>query len=120
MKFNGEKSAICKILMDKVTQQNAASSEDSASISEELNAQVEQMKDMVDELVIMVGGSASSNLADMQQASDRKQNTAGMSTLSRSVFEKKTNRETGVSPGRGRLVRPNEIIPVDENDFKDF
>ncbi len=45
--------------MDKVTQQNAANAEESASASEELNAQAEQMKGAVNELVTLVGGNSS-------------------------------------------------------------
>jgi methyl-accepting chemotaxis protein len=45
--------------MDKVTQQNAANAEESASASEELSAQAESMKDVVDQLVALVGGAAS-------------------------------------------------------------
>ena len=44
--------------MDKVTQQNAANAEESASASEELSAQAESMKQVVGELVALVGGSA--------------------------------------------------------------
>ncbi len=43
--------------VDKVIQQNAVTAEDSASTSEELNAQAEQMKCLVHELVIVVNGS---------------------------------------------------------------
>jgi methyl-accepting chemotaxis protein len=44
--------------MDKVTQQNAANAEESASASEELNAQAESMNGIVGELVSLVRGSA--------------------------------------------------------------
>jgi methyl-accepting chemotaxis protein len=44
--------------MDKVTQQNAANAEESASASEELNAQADSMKAIVGDLVTLVGGSA--------------------------------------------------------------
>jgi methyl-accepting chemotaxis protein len=44
--------------MDKVTQQNAANAEESASASEELSAQAEAMNDQVNELVVLVGGAA--------------------------------------------------------------
>ncbi|OHB53931.1 MAG: hypothetical protein A2Y12_12120 [Planctomycetes bacterium GWF2_42_9] len=47
--------------MDKVTQQNAANAEESASASEELSAQAEQMNHIVQELVKLVGGSSSDN-----------------------------------------------------------
>ena len=46
--------------MDKVTQQNAATAEESASASEELNAQAEALKGFVADLSAMVGGSARS------------------------------------------------------------
>ena len=44
--------------MDKVTQQNAANAEESASASEELSAQAESMNDVVGELMALVGGAA--------------------------------------------------------------
>ena len=43
--------------MDKVTQQNAANAEESASASEELSAQAESMKEVVSQLVALVGNS---------------------------------------------------------------
>jgi methyl-accepting chemotaxis protein len=43
--------------MDKVTQQNAANAEESASASEELSAQAASMKEIVNELVSLVGGA---------------------------------------------------------------
>jgi methyl-accepting chemotaxis protein len=42
--------------MDKVTQTNAASAEESAAAAEELNAQAESMKSSVSELLRLVGG----------------------------------------------------------------
>jgi carbonic anhydrase/ABC-type transporter Mla subunit MlaD len=45
--------------MDKVTQQNAANAEESASASEELNAQAESMKEVVSQLIALVGGAGS-------------------------------------------------------------
>lgn len=44
--------------MDKVTQQNAANAEESASASEELRSQAEQMQGIVGELVNLVKGSS--------------------------------------------------------------
>lgn len=43
--------------MDKVTQSNAASAEESASAAEELNAQAEGLKDAVGQLLALVNGS---------------------------------------------------------------
>ena len=47
--------------MDKVTQQNAANAEETASASEELSAQAEQMNGAVGDLVSLVGGSSGNN-----------------------------------------------------------
>jgi len=52
--------------MDKVVQHNAANAEQSASASEELSAQAQQMKSMVNQLVALVGvknGKVSGSLA---------------------------------------------------------
>ncbi len=43
--------------MDKVTQQNAANAEESASASEELSSQAESMNDIVGELIALAGGA---------------------------------------------------------------
>jgi hypothetical protein len=45
--------------MDKVTQGNASSAEESASAAEELDAQAETMKDLVSQLRTLVGGASS-------------------------------------------------------------
>jgi methyl-accepting chemotaxis protein len=44
--------------MDKVTQRTAANAEESASASEEMNAQAVQMKEIANELKLVVEGSA--------------------------------------------------------------
>jgi hypothetical protein len=46
------------IQMDQVTQTNAASAEESASASEELNGQAESLKDAVASLQQLVGGAS--------------------------------------------------------------
>jgi methyl-accepting chemotaxis protein len=49
--------------MDKVVQQNAANAEESASASEEMNAQAEQMKVFLDDLTTIVTGRNGSRAA---------------------------------------------------------
>jgi methyl-accepting chemotaxis protein len=48
--------------MDKVTQSNAASAEESAAAAEELNAQAFTMKESVEELLLLVGGNSQSTV----------------------------------------------------------
>ena len=50
--------------MDKVTQQNAAGAEESASVAEQLSAQAQTVKGMVDELSAMVGGARAKTTAE--------------------------------------------------------
>ncbi len=52
--------------MDKVTQQNAANAEESASASEEMNAQAESMNDIVAQLAAIVGGKNARNTGASQ------------------------------------------------------
>jgi methyl-accepting chemotaxis protein len=96
--------------MDKVVQQVAANAEESAAASEELNAQAEQMQGFVGELVGMVGRSSS-----------------GETSRSSKVGTKKPAQK----PGKGNLKaltapkgktksRAEQVIPMDDDDFKDF
>ncbi len=64
--------------MDKVTQSNAASAEESASASEELNAQASTLKDAVHELVQLVGGAGvvAPSAATQASAHDRPANAS--------------------------------------------
>jgi methyl-accepting chemotaxis protein len=67
--------------MDKVTQANAATAEESASASEELNAQAENLKDSVGRLVELVEGmsqSVSYQTAARPERAQRKIKTAAM------------------------------------------
>jgi methyl-accepting chemotaxis protein len=57
--------------MDKVTQQNAANAEESASASEELSAQAESMNEVVNELVALVGGRGATNRRRTSEVSQK-------------------------------------------------
>ena len=101
--------------MDKVVQQNAANAEESASASEEMNAQAEQMKSVVGELMRLVGGTG-------------KKNTGG-NGATKSVFHsthhalaapsRKTNGKEMMKYNK-KEVSPDKIIPMNEEEFKDF
>ncbi len=98
--------------MDKVVQQNASSSEESASASEEMNAQAEQMKDMVNELMALTGGGAK-NKADYINDS-----RSGASASHRALpAPRKRAKAKAV---KATELSPEQIIPMDDEDFKDF
>jgi methyl-accepting chemotaxis protein len=66
--------------MDKVTQQNAANAEESASASEELSAQAAQMNGIVGELAALVGGSTgNTTVASAARARPSEQHQLGRS-----------------------------------------
>jgi methyl-accepting chemotaxis protein len=102
------------IEMDKVTQSNAANSEESASASEELNAQAEQMKAMVSELVAMVGGAKAERSAVMHTAKAKIHNALEVAT----PVKKAKNKALAVY--KAKEATPDQVIPLDDEDFRDF
>ena len=105
--------------MDKVTQQTAANAEESASASEELNAQAMQMRGFVEELMGVVGGSGA--------ASSARESTRSAAPADRSrprgVVRTREAAMVKALPGSvGKKKRPTEVIPFDKDGdgFKDF
>ena len=98
--------------MERVTQQSAANAEESAAAGEELTAQAGQLKRYVADLDSLIGGKASGgNGAVMQQGDAPVTQPAGMkSSMVRTL--KKTLGRKG--------TKPEEVIPFDKGDFKDF
>jgi methyl-accepting chemotaxis protein len=103
--------------MDKITQHNAADAEESASASEQMNAQAEQMKVVVKELMDVVGGSANGegngNRPDIQMKKGLRGALAAVTT------KISTGREM-LPYKKGREIRPDQVIPMKKEDFKDF
>jgi methyl-accepting chemotaxis protein len=109
--------------MDKVTQGNAANAEESASASEEMNAQAEQMKGVVEELITIVG-------ADGKSGGSRQYRTHTAQTGTGKILDIGAKRAAAAQTNManqeeatdhwGKETRPNEIIPLDEVNFKDF
>ncbi|MBI9077316.1 MAG: methyl-accepting chemotaxis protein, partial [Desulfatibacillum sp.] len=104
--------------MDKVTQQNAANAEESASASEEMNAQAEQMKDIVGDLMAMVGGHASRHPGFHEPAS--RLNAAGKARTTKALSHGQAPKAKAVARAGAREVQPQHVIPMDDEDFKDF
>ena len=97
--------------MDKVVQQNAANAEESASASEELNAQAEQLKEYVGDLVALVTGKREGQTSGSSQRTTR---TIATKSGAAPVSGKKML-------SRANEVRPDQVIPFDDDDdFKDF
>lgn len=97
--------------MDKVVQQNAANAEESASASEEMNAQAEQLREYVGDLVMLVTG---------------KQNRESVNTKPKKFSTMlKTPKNSELKPlshvNSPKKLRPEQIIPFNDNeDFENF
>jgi methyl-accepting chemotaxis protein len=102
--------------MDKVVQQNAASAEESASASEEMNAQAVQMKSMVNELVALVGGKGNGN--NGSRSFVKKTKHIGESKNAEGAHKKVKTKDIEIC--RSKEVNPEEVIPMEDGDFKDF
>jgi len=108
--------------MDKVIQQNAANAEESASASEEMNAQADQMKGMVHELLILVSGSGN-HKSHRQKAAGSRQDVADDGQWSGSMKSAPRHAKAAQSKEmtfhKGGEVTPEQVIPFDD-DFKNF
>ncbi|UCF90613.1 MAG: MCP four helix bundle domain-containing protein [Desulfobacterales bacterium] len=105
--------------MDKVTQSNAASAEESASAAEEMTAQAEEMKVMVNELIALVGGK------EVRDGNGRRQleNSAEIAANRDASFsEKELEEQTGIALQSEEKdeIRPANIIPPGDEDLRDF
>lgn len=97
--------------MDKVIQQNAANAEESASSSEEMNAQAEQMKAIVKDLMALVGGRT--NGSGHSHSPVIKSASASFHTQMAASPQKMVTH-------RAKEVLPEQVIPMDDDSFKDF
>jgi methyl-accepting chemotaxis protein len=89
--------------MDKVTQQTAANAEESASASEEMNAQAVMMKDIVMRLTAVIDGCSNGKAARLAEPVPKEQ-----------------PQPAGRKEPLAREIRPEQIIPFDDKDFRDF
>jgi X-X-X-Leu-X-X-Gly heptad repeat protein len=118
--------------MDKVVQQNAADSEESASAAEQLSAQAEEMEKIVAELAVMVSGSrnGNGNGNGNGNSSKRRINSEDLdNSRSKQIhYEQKPATRGKKLLGKLRSFKTqstnqpkaHQVIPLDENEFKDF
>ena len=103
--------------MDKVTQSTAANAEESAAASEELSAQAEQMKVFVEDLVRVVGGSATGSRGNGHGLPKSRITASKAPVLQKKI----AGRQLAIAgkPPR-KSPRPEEVIPMNDGEFKDF
>jgi len=103
--------------MDRVVQQNAANAEQSASAAEEMNAQSVHMKAIVEDLAALIGATAKI----------KTQVSKNFSRLTKAAVQhdpfpelRKKEKVRGMEVYKAREVSPDQVIPLDNDDFKDF
>ena len=98
--------------MDRVIQENAATAEESSSASQELTAQSLQMKVMVDELLLMVTGSADSRPPE--------RNAARLRQIPLDQDLGLPKRKSLPAYHRPEGLPPEQVIPLEGDNFKNF
>ncbi|MBX7258888.1 MAG: MCP four helix bundle domain-containing protein [Candidatus Hydrogenedentes bacterium] len=113
--------------MDKVTQANAANSEEAAAASEELSAQAANLVDIVGDLAKIVGTSQNGTKHSRGSAPSKKhpQTPPARRALTHppvsSFSERREPRKLVAAVGsNGNVHNPEEVIPLDDNDMSDF
>jgi methyl-accepting chemotaxis protein len=113
--------------MDQVTQSNAANSEEAASASEELSAQARELDDMVAVLGTIVGGSAGATgkASDIRVAPKKtKVASAPVRKIPQGQPDRRRmalpTRVSGEKAPKGKALSPDQVIPLDDNDYNDF
>jgi methyl-accepting chemotaxis protein len=97
--------------VDKVTQQNAENAEESSSASLELSSQAGQMKTMVEELLGLIGGQPKGPKPAPLKARGEEKPLKASATLAKTC--------TGLT-SKAVQPPPEQIIPLENEDFKDF
>ena len=127
--------------MDKLTQSNAANAEESASASEELAAQAKELGDMVQVLVGIVKGAGAQGMASVSHMAARPlPRAAAPVAVSRKVGKAAPKAHGDWAPvghgkpgpvrsnpqpsrmvaANGHAINPEQVIPMDDGDLKDF
>ena len=107
--------------MDKVTQQNAANAEESASASVELSAQADQLSNMVSDLIALVDGNvgAKSGSAGAPRQGKAKSGP-GPKTMRVTEFAAPDRKKAAPPPPKKavKMLPPSQVIPLeDDSEF---
>lgn len=106
--------------MDKVTQSNAANAEESASASEELNAQAGQLSDLVNQLIQIVAGIRASASARTSPGRVSRKPAAKPKKRHQPAIAAQDGTRKALPGREKRIVKPEEVVPLDDADLKDF
>ena len=95
-----------------------ANAEETASAAEEMSAQAEQMMAQVRELMVFMGKSSHGTKRYPAAEAKRFKKVIHKSLTGAAPVETAKSKTVGVRPNK--VATPEEIIPLDVQDFKDF
>ncbi len=109
--------------MDKVTQQNAANAEETASASEELSAQAQALNGIVGDLIDIVQGTGARQDGIPAPGARQSARPGAAASVRRANFQ--SNRMKSLPPpqpastpgGSNRVMRPDAVIPLEDGDI---
>ncbi len=107
--------------MDKITQRNAATAEESAGASEELTAQAETLKGFVRGLILLVRGGDSKGIGGKPGDRVKTGTEEGLPSV-RSARSSVRDRAPAQAADRdqAREVKPEEVIPLGREELEKF
>lgn len=110
--------------LDQVTQSNAASAEESASAAEELSAQANELGAAVGELSTVVGGKKTADGSHVAKTASvpAKKHAISRPAPVQQLAAKKSTEKAGlpVAAGHRKVVSPEEVIPLSDDDMAEF
>jgi len=106
--------------MDNASQKNAANSEETAASSEEMRAQAVQIKSHVRDLIRTVEGDDTSEIS--AQVPENRGGRPAESTAPRlrKPGAKPVKKAREMMPPESKEIRPEQVIPFDDDDLSDF
>ncbi|HQO77459.1 MAG TPA: methyl-accepting chemotaxis protein, partial [Thermodesulfobacteriota bacterium] len=111
------------IEMDRVTQGNAASAEESASASEQLSSQALELQSSITSLIALVRGCTETAIREPAAESTASQTCSSPSPSEDTVPPSRQDRKTKPPKAKSlpkREVRPQDIIPFDDEDLQEL
>ena len=116
--------------MDKVVQKNAASAEESASAAAQMSAQAKQMSGFVEDLAALVRGGGDGHGINPAKDSDSLEirngplvdasHRSGKGGKRAPAAPKKMGKKMGEAVHKPKAAKPEQMIPLEEGDFKEF
>jgi methyl-accepting chemotaxis protein len=107
--------------MDDASQKNAANSEETAASSEEMQAQAVQIKSYVRDLLRTVEGGGGSEMSEgkPEKRGGRQAESGAFPRLPKPV-KKQTKNTNEVTSRESKEIRPEQVIPFDDDDLTEF